>query len=200
MSVAARSRAIVARLSQIGLGLLLGLLLIEVILQVGSLFTASMRGGQHDGVLRSGHRVACFGDSNTFGLGVGQPRSYPNVLARRWKSAPEGQRVEVVNLGMPGLNSSRLRQQFRGMIATLRPDMVTIMIGVNDPWTVPVPLYGQEENWHYRLWSASRAYRFLYMLSKVWQNPRRKIDLEYTPGGLVMRVANDVGLTWTGQA
>lgn len=196
VSVGAWSRAILARLGQICLGLLLALLLMEVTLQIGSRFTVWLRGDQTFALLGAGRRVAFFGDSNTFGLRAGHQNSYPQLLARRWEHAPEEQRVEALNLGVPGLNSSGLRQQFRGMLTTLRPDMATIMIGVNDPWTVPVPLDGVEANWHYRLWSVSRAYRFLYMLSKLWQEPRQKIEFKYA-GALEMRVADDIVLRWT---
>jgi lysophospholipase L1-like esterase len=190
-------RAIVARLAQIALGLVLGLVVIEGVLQCGALIT-SLRGGSQPARVAEGRRVVFLGDSNTAGFGAGPGNAYPLVLDRLWNSAPGGRRVEVFNLGMIGVNSSRLRQQFREILATLRPDIVTIMIGANDLWTVPVPLSEEESTWHYRLWGASRAYRFLYMLGKLWQNENAKIAYKRPEKGPpVMTVGEHITLGWT---
>jgi lysophospholipase L1-like esterase len=119
------------------------------------------------------------------------------VLDRLWNSVPNAPRIEVFNLGTVGVNSSRVRQQFREILATLRPDLVTIMVGANDIWTVPAPLHDQESGWHYWLWSSSRAYRFFYMLSKLLRNASPQVGLRKTPEGPVMHVGDDVDLRWT---
>lgn len=193
------SRSIVVRLMQIGLGLLFGLILTEAVLQVAAVFTWSLRGGHHEGQLGDGRRVAFLGDSNTYGFGAGFRNSYPQVLQRRWNAELGQGRVEVLNLGTPGLNSSKLRQQLPGILTSLRPDLLVIMIGVNDLWTAPASLDGQGESWHYRLWNLSRVYRFLYMLSRVPQSRSETIGRRGTPAGPLISVAEDVQLIWTGR-
>jgi lysophospholipase L1-like esterase len=179
-------------------GLVLGLLLTEGVLQVAALFTWSLRGGQHQGAIGAGRRVAFLGDSNTFGLGAGFNNSYPQVLQRRWNREIGHDKVVVLNLGTPGLNSSKLRQQLPGIIMSLRPDVLAIMIGVNDLWTAPAPLEGGDADWRYRLWNLSRVYRLLYMLTKVPQS-RDDIGRRGTPAGPLVSVADDVSLIWTGR-
>lgn len=186
------------RVAQIAFGLVLGLLVTEAFLQVGSLLTWSRRGGQLEGALGDGRRVVFLGDSNTFGLGVGFANSYPQVLQRRWDETSADDRVKVLNLGTPGLNSSKLRQQLPGILMALRPDVLTIMIGVNDIWTAPAPLDAAGEDWQYRLWRLSRVYRFLYMLAKIPQSRDEAIGRRHTAAGPQISVSDDVALVWTG--
>jgi hypothetical protein len=190
-------RRVAVRLAQVGLGLLSGLVVSEVVLQIAAVFTWSLRGGHHEGVLGPGRRVVFLGDSNTFGLGAGFDNSYPQVLQRRWKRRGGNDQPVIINLGTPGLNSSKLRQQLPGILTTLRPDTLFIMIGVNDLWTAAAPLTGEAGDWHYRLWKYSRVYRFLYMLSKVPQSRSAVIDSRDTPDGRRVAVADEVELIWT---
>lgn len=196
---ALRSRAILVRVAQITFGLVLGLLLTEAFLQVGARFTRSHRGDQLEGALGDDRRVVFLGDSNTFGLGAGFDNSYPQVLQKRWNETSARDRVKVFNLGTPGLNSSKLRQQLPGILMALRPDALTIMIGVNDLWTAPAPLDGAGAGWHYRLSKYSRVYRFLYMLAKVPQSRDEKIGRRHTAAGMLTSVSDDVALVWTGR-
>jgi lysophospholipase L1-like esterase len=105
----------------------------------------------------------------------------------------------VLNLGTPGLNSSKLRQQLPGILTSLRPDLLMVMVGVNDLWTAPAPLDGKGETWHYRLWNLSRVYRFLYMLSRIPQSRSDTIGRRGTPAGPLISVADEVELIWTGR-
>lgn len=196
---AAGWRRAAKHLAQIGFGLVLGLVLAEALLQVAALSTRSLRGGHIEGPIGNGRRVAFLGDSNTFGLGAGFNNSFPQVLQRRWHAAGDGTPVEVLNLGTPGLNSSKLRQQLPGILASLRPDVLVIMIGVNDLWTEPVALDGKGESWHYRLWNLSRVYRLLYMISKIPESRRNTIGRAQSADGPLISVSDDVRLVWTGR-
>src|SRR5512134_3800869 len=125
------------RIGLIGIGLALALVGLELALQLGAVvvrFTHESRGAAKD----SGHfRIVCLGDSNTFGLYVLPHESYPAQLERELAALQPERPVEVLNLGAPGLNSSRLLRQFPELLETLAPDLVVIMIGVNDMWTDP---------------------------------------------------------------
>jgi lysophospholipase L1-like esterase len=88
-------------------------------------------------------RIACLGDSGTFGLwlaaGVAwQPdadfrldNDYPRLLQERLR-ADGYERVEVINAGVVGYNSSHGVRQLRTRIIPLAPDVLTVRFGFND--------------------------------------------------------------------
>ncbi len=53
------------------------------------------------------------------------------------------------------------------MLRTLHPDLVLVMVGVNDVWTVPeAPVGDTPAGWQDVLWRYSRVYRLLFMLGR----------------------------------
>jgi len=97
-------------------------------------------------VRRDAIRVACVGDSITYGLGIGNRRKdcYPAQLARML-----GTRYEVRNFGVSG--ATMLRNGLHPYWDTARfseasaynPNMVVIMLGTND--TAPYNWWGEDE-------------------------------------------------------
>jgi lysophospholipase L1-like esterase len=87
-------------------------------------------------------RVLCLGDSNTYGLWLEhrEQEAYPQQLEALWNARVAAPKLEVLNLGFPGTNSSRLVRDVPRMLETLRPDILILLVGVNDFWTVPFPL------------------------------------------------------------
>jgi lysophospholipase L1-like esterase len=85
-------------------------------------------------------RVLCLGDSNTYGLWVERSQAYPQQLEREWNERTDSPKLEVLNLGVPGTNSSRLVHALPELLETFAPDILIIMVGANDFWTLPVPL------------------------------------------------------------
>lgn len=77
-------------------------------------------------------RVVAVGDSCTFG-GGNEVDTYPAMLDRFLdEKAPAGERIEVVNAGISGLNSELAQRRLESRVPELRPDVVTIYIGWND--------------------------------------------------------------------
>jgi lysophospholipase L1-like esterase len=77
-------------------------------------------------------RIAAVGDSCTFGGGH-EKESYPAMLQGLLeKRERPGQRYEVVNAGISGLNSELALRRLRSKVLPLAPDIVTIYIGWND--------------------------------------------------------------------
>jgi lysophospholipase L1-like esterase len=155
-------------------GLLAGLVLLELVLQAGALYVRSTRGTVASSSWIPGRRrVVALGDSNTYGLYLGtRSNAYPAVLERLWNEAPSTMPIEVLNLGFPGTNSSRIVNALPEILATLHPDVVTLMVGGNDLWTVPEPTNVaplQTRRWELQvlLWRISRVYRALYMLRRA---------------------------------
>jgi lysophospholipase L1-like esterase len=160
------------KLGLIVLGAIAGLLFVEISLQAAAVvvrFTTqrSASGWQGTDALK----LLALGDSNTYGLWVNEGEAYPRVLETLWNATPERPHLEVLNLGFPGTNSSQLRNRLPKLLALLRPDIVTVMVGVNDFWTAAEPV-GDDTTWRERLdflaWRYSRLYRLLSMLRRAF--------------------------------
>jgi len=79
-------------------------------------------------------RLACFGDSITFGYGVGDEETYAAVLGRELEAAG----VEVVNAGVTGYTTHQVRLLLRRLAPALQLDVATFCIGWNDASRRPV--------------------------------------------------------------
>jgi lysophospholipase L1-like esterase len=79
--------------------------------------------------------ILCVGDSCTYGEGADPAtQSYPaqleNILRARHPDRP----FHVVNMGLPGMNSSQLARRFEGYVKVYDPDLAIVLIGNNDLW------------------------------------------------------------------
>jgi lysophospholipase L1-like esterase len=87
-------------------------------------------------------RIACLGDSNTYGLGVRADEAWPVALGRRiWLSppfSPDAERFEVLNLGVPGYTSWQVRRFLETQGEALAPDVVIIECGAFNEWVPAV--------------------------------------------------------------
>jgi lysophospholipase L1-like esterase len=110
---------------------------------------------------------------------------------------------EVLNLGVPGTNSSRLRSQTGRIIETFRPDTLLVMVGANDFWTVPVPVADETTTWRQRLWAHSRVYRLFYMVRRSFERNDVEVIVETPrdgqPRGLVRHGSTQIDLSWTAE-
>ena len=165
------ARSVLGRLGLLALGVLLGLIVLEAGLQAGAVW---MRlGGQTlpSSWVSGNRRVLCLGDSNTYGLYLeDRAKAYPQQLELLWNTVMPTNRIEVLNLGYPGTNSSRLRRDLPHMLEVLRPDVVVVLVGANDCWTAPVPI-GEPQGLVTRLGRFvqrhSRLYQLAYMLGRA---------------------------------
>lgn len=110
----------------------------------------------------TGHvRVLAVGDSNTYGLYLEAADAWPAQLERSWNQSHPGQAIEVLNLGYPGTNSFRVRENLPSLLDALSPDVVLIMVGFNDFWTpreTPAADDANTNPWHW-VQQHSRVYR-----------------------------------------
>lgn len=87
--------------------------------------------------------IACIGDSSTAGVGVKDPKkySYPAQLEQRLIEN-YGDHVKVVNLGLPGINSSRCVKILDTYLEMAPINLLLVNIGINDQWNFEgAPLY-----------------------------------------------------------
>lgn len=115
------------------------ILLLELVLQAGSSLNQHFL---HKNIantwLTQNLRIVTMGDSNTYGLYLDKEDSYPKQLETIWNTTHKNKAIEVINLGYPGTNSSRLVANFEEAIKQFQPDIVLVMIGTNDSWTTPI--------------------------------------------------------------
>ena len=85
-------------------------------------------------------RIVCIGDSNTFGLQVQERAAWPAVT--EVMLAADGERAEVLNLGVPGYTSHQGLILLRTRVLALRPDVVVCAFGTFNDW---IPARGRTD-------------------------------------------------------
>src|ERR1051326_744200 len=90
--------------------------------------SAPFPGRKQPGVLR----IACIGDSWTFGMNVDQHEMYPARLEALLKARPGARNVEIMNFGILGYTSFQGLQLLKSRVLDLEPDVLVIGFGMND--------------------------------------------------------------------
>jgi lysophospholipase L1-like esterase len=92
----------------------------------------------------TGFRVACLGDSCTFGVGAGPAAAYPSLLAKALSVAFRDGAADVVNAGRPGYSSEQSLALLRRDVLPLRPSVVVAYLGANNDFVRVSRLTDQE--------------------------------------------------------
>ncbi len=119
-------------------------------------------------------RIACIGDSVTFGYGVDDPDTFPRHLERQLNArcAEEGRRFEVYNFGVTGYNATQVAAALRTYALNCDPDLVIYGYCLNDPSGYSVEMAGvlrkltSADYRYYRAWT-DRGRRLLAR-SRAW--------------------------------
>ena len=175
-----RLRTAAARLGLTVGSILLLILLLEATLQAGAWYMRATEQQLPTTWATSHLRILCLGDSNTYGVWLeDRARAYPAQLERLWNEALESPQVEVLNLGYPGLNSSRLLIHLPELLDALRPDHVIVMVGNNDFWTAPVEIDNSRKvNVRRFLIRHSRVYQLFYMTwAQIFGHPEVEVNV-----------------------
>ena len=77
-------------------------------------------------------RIACLGDSWTFGMPVGQDQTYPSRVAAWLHQERPDTRYEVQNFGVLGYSSFQGLQLLKSRVLDFHPNIVVIGFGMND--------------------------------------------------------------------
>jgi len=175
------------RLAAVLMGSVVGLALACAALEVG-LRTAAFvlaRSSSHSGTeadaSEESFRILCIGDSNTYGTGVERFETYPAQLQRILNAARGATRFQVTNLGVPGSNSAQVRHRLPQYLELYDPDLVIVLIGVNDYWnpeeTESGPATSSGQRLHRKL-SSLRTYRLVLLLIEHMRSPGRSASSE----------------------
>ncbi|MCF0134899.1 MAG: SGNH/GDSL hydrolase family protein [Lachnospiraceae bacterium] len=89
-----------------------------------------------DCIVFAGDSITDMGAARPFGVGPGEPlgQGYPRVFDNMLNAFHPEIRVRTVNAGISGNTSRDLRARFETDVIANEPDVVAIMIGVNDVW------------------------------------------------------------------
>ena len=94
-------------------------------------FTAHISGLGFRGPEPVAPRVACLGDSTTFGWGVSEAEAWPSLLGQELG-------VEVLNAGVPGYSTHQGLATLDRVLA-LKPEVVVLAYMIRDADPAPVP-------------------------------------------------------------
>src|SRR5262249_42096636 len=120
---------------------------------------------------RSGYfRVACLGESTTFGSTIDRTRqnSYPSYLRQILETNGRGfQGSEVINAGVPGWVSDQIALRAEHELGAFRPDAVILYVGWNDfqfydPFSPPATMSYFEHQYGRTIW---KQYATLWLKS-----------------------------------
>ena len=183
---------------------MLGVCVLEAALQVAALLLWATGRPAPTEWLTGRRRVLCLGDSNTYGLYLAdRADAYPQQLERMWNASGDRAPIEVLNLGYPGTNSSRMMHDLPRMLETFRPEVVLMMVGSNDFWTAPVPP-DEAPTFPRRVVQLierhSRVYQLSHMLGRAFDHRRLEIEYPVTVNGGASGTARygdvEIGLGW----
>ncbi|MCX6831796.1 MAG: SGNH/GDSL hydrolase family protein [candidate division Zixibacteria bacterium] len=79
-------------------------------------------------------RIACFGNSCTFGWRLQEEETYEQQLERKLNAQVGAARFKVFNCGVPGYSTFQGFRMLREFLPILKPQIVTICYGWNDHW------------------------------------------------------------------
>lgn len=158
-----------AKLGLVVMGFAMAGILLELVLQLGSLFVDAPMDPTTAAWKTDDRRILALGDSHTYGVWIAERErnAYPGQLERIWNEG-DHQPIEVLNLGYPGTNSSRLVGLYPELMEAFAPDVVLVMVGVNDFWTQPVTPADRSTGLGLIAFVKrhSRLYKGLYMLGR----------------------------------
>ncbi|MEW5894942.1 MAG: GDSL-type esterase/lipase family protein, partial [Candidatus Omnitrophota bacterium] len=114
------------------------LILLEIGLRIsGWVFLVLQHQNNQFRLKSNGHVVImCIGESTT---ALGGDHSYPSQLSEILKQTFPSKDIVVINKGIPGQNSSYILKYMEQWLDEYDPDMVLVMMGINDEVTTLIP-------------------------------------------------------------
>ncbi len=128
-------------------------------------------------------RIACFGNSCTFGWRLNENETYPEQLERKLDQSEDLRGSYVFNCGIPGYSSFQGWGFMQEYLPILKPHYVTICYGWNDHWAAGFDLEDKNQQsppqWVLDIQNvASESY--LYRATKYLLLSRSEKSREYT--------------------
>lgn len=121
------------KIGLIAFGVLAALLLVEAGLRVAAYFFSEAYQADDVVPVQEGdhYTILCLGESTTAGaFSHGEP--YPARLEKLLNARDPGIKFKVINKGLVGATSSVMLSKLDGFLGTYNPQMVVVMLGIND--------------------------------------------------------------------
>ena len=77
-------------------------------------------------------RIACLGDSDTYGTGLDVESTWPKQLEAKLRERHSGLAIEALNAGVYAYNTSQMVAWYRTVVAKFEPQIVILMGNVNE--------------------------------------------------------------------
>ena len=78
------------------------------------------------------YRIMAVGGSTTFSVGVPEENAWSNVLEKKLQNISNGKNIEVINTGLPGMNSFSESKLLQAELIHFEPDLIIVYDGFND--------------------------------------------------------------------
>ncbi|MBL7130158.1 MAG: hypothetical protein ISS45_01930 [Candidatus Omnitrophica bacterium] len=167
------------RIGAILFGLVILLLIVEISLNTASAIVKNENIQRKAGFDEDAYTILCIGDSFTYGTGVDRTYTYPAQLERMLIDNYPNRSLRVVNLGIPGENSSQMLKALPENIKQHSPDLIIIWAGVDNCWNITDSnyfIFAEIKNFHYFLKRLDaillklRTYKLLKITKMNWEN------------------------------
>ena len=136
----------------------------------------------------NGLRIVGVGDSVMFGWGVTEDETYLRRLETSLKAEMGRDRIEVLNLAVPGYNTAQEAVVFREKALPLSPDLLLVGYVLNDA----EPVLFRDETWEHPLVATSRLLQLARdVLRERFPRPHTGRDAMATALRDIGRVARD---------
>lgn len=111
-------------------------------------------------------RIACIGDSITYGFEIARKDSYPKQLERLLNTycADSNQPFEVLNFGVPGYNLKQIVENVKVKVLKYQPDLIIYGYCLNDPQDCSLEFLKLLAS----LTAAQKKYRFAEKAEGFW--------------------------------
>ena len=128
-------------------------------------------------------RIACFGNSCTFGWRLSETETYPGQLEQILNENIASGDATVFNCGVPGYSSFQGWKFMQELVPNLRPQYVTICYGWNDHWAAGFDIEDKKQRsspqWVLDIQNAASA-SYLYRATKYLLLSRSEKSREYS--------------------
>lgn len=128
-------------------------------------------------------RIACFGNSCTFGWRMNEPQTYEIQLQDSLNNSIPNSRFQVLNCGIPGYSSFQGLRMMQEYAPKLKPEYVTICYGWNDHWAAGFDIEDKKQKtppqWVLDLQNAASE-SYLYRSIKYLLLAKSEKSREYT--------------------
>ncbi len=139
-------------------GLSLFFVLLEMGLQLSGFIILSLQEYRNRQTIRQKgiYRILCLGESTT-------QNQYPFFLEKILNQRNIGTRFGVIDKGIGGTNSSLILRQVESYLDKFHPDMVVVMMGIND-WGAHIPYGPPSSSMTLRFLRSFKIYKLLQIL------------------------------------